>query len=93
MKGAAQQPATTAKAETPQKPEQEKKPTRQYVCPKGEEQFYHVVLERKRFDQETGERLSKPFLQKYGKKEFETSLKRRFEALGYTVTIVHDPTE
>ena len=62
-----------------------------YIVPKGEERFYHTVIEVVQFDQKTGKRLSKPRVQKFGKKSFEASIQASLRKQGYTVTILHDP--
>ena len=62
-----------------------------YVVPKGEERYYHAVIEVVQFDQKTGKRLSKPRVQKFGKKSFEASIQASLRKQGYTVTILHDP--
>lgn len=62
-----------------------------YVVPKGEEKDYHAVIEVTQFDQKTGKRLSKPRVQKFGKKIFETHVADSLRKQGYTVTILHDP--
>ena len=62
-----------------------------YVVPKGEERAYHVVIEVVQYDQRTGKKLSKPRVQKFGKKMFETHIADSLRKQGYTVTILHDP--
>jgi membrane protein involved in colicin uptake len=62
-----------------------------YIVPKGEERYYHAVIEVVQFDQKTGKRLSKPRVQKFGKKSFEASIQASLRKQGYTVTILHDP--
>lgn len=62
-----------------------------YIVPKGEERAYHVVIEVVQFDQRTGKKLSKPRVQKFGKKMFETHIADSLRKQGYTVTILHDP--
>lgn len=42
-----------------------------YEVPEGEEHLIHVIQEAKRFDPETGARLSRPVIQKYGVKTFK----------------------
>jgi len=64
-----------------------------YLVPKGEEMSYHVIIENVRFDSATGKRLSKPRVQKFGKKSFETQIQRTLLSQGYTITILHDPNE
>lgn len=64
-----------------------------YVVPKGEEKSYHAVIEVVFFDQKTGKRISRPRVQKFGKKMFETHVLNSLRKQGYTVTILHDPNE
>ena len=63
-----------------------------YIVPAGEEMQYHVIQEIKRFDASSGKRLSRPRVQKYGYKEFNTLI-RNIKSLGYDITVLHDPTE
>lgn len=69
----------------------EKLTAENYIVPKGEEQIYHAVIEVVQFDQKTGKRISKPRVQKFGKKQFETSVLASLRKQGYTITILHDP--
>lgn len=62
-----------------------------YIVPKGEEKDYHAVIEVRQFDPKTGNRLSKPRVQKFGKKIFEAHVSDSLRKQGYTVTILHDP--
>ena len=62
-----------------------------YIVPKGEERYYHAVIEVVQYDQKTGKRLSKPRVQKFGKKLFETSVLASLRKQGYTITILHNP--
>lgn len=62
-----------------------------YIVPKGEEKDYHAVIEVVQFDTKTGKRLSKPRVQKFGKKIFEAHVFESLRKQGYTVTILHDP--
>ena len=62
-----------------------------YIVPKGEEKSYHCVIEVVQFDQKTGKKISKPRVQKFGKKTFETSVLASLRKQGFTVTILHDP--
>ena len=62
-----------------------------YVVPKGEERSYHCVIEVTQFDQKTGARLSKPRVQKFGKKIFETHVQASLRKQGYNVRVLHDP--
>ena len=63
-----------------------------YICPQREERFWHVIQEKKEFDRNTGKRLSRPVLQKYDNKCYAQTKKYLTDA-GYTLTVVHDPTE
>ena len=63
-----------------------------YIVPKGEEKSYHAVIEVVLYDQKTGKKLSKPRVQKFGKKQFETNVLKSLRKQGYTITILHDPT-
>lgn len=62
-----------------------------YIVPKGEEKDYHAVIEVRQFDPKTGNRLSKPRVQKFGKKIFEAHVFDSLRKQGYNVTILHDP--
>ena len=62
-----------------------------YIVPKGEEKSYHCVIEAIQFDPKTGKRLSKPRVQKFGKKMFESHVLASLRKQGFTVTILHDP--
>ena len=64
-----------------------------FICPKGEENFYHCRIEVKKFNAETGERLSKPRMQIFGRKFFETFGLHHLRKQGYTVEIMHDPAK
>lgn len=64
-----------------------------YIVPKGEERFYHVVIEVEQFDQKTGKRLSRPRVQKFGKKMFEAHIQASLLKQGYKVTVLHNPNE
>lgn len=64
-----------------------------FICPKGEEKYYHCRIEVRKFNAETGERLSKPRIQVFGKKFFETFGLHNLKKQGYTVDILHNPNE
>ena len=64
-----------------------------YQVPKGEETMYHCVIEQKQFDASTGQRLSRPVVQKFGKKFFETFGMHQLKQQGYTITILHNPND
>lgn len=71
----------------------EKLTAENYVVPKGEERFYHVVLEVRQFDQKTGARISRPRVQKFGKKMYEAHINASLCKQGYSITVLHDPNE
>lgn len=64
-----------------------------FICPKGEERYYHCRIEVRKFNAETGERLSKPRIQVFGKKFFETFGLHNLRKQGYTVDVLHNPNE
>lgn len=64
-----------------------------FIVPKGEEDSYHCRIEIKKFNGETGERLSRPQIQVFGKKFFESFGLHNLKKQGYTVDILHDPNE
>lgn len=64
-----------------------------YIVPKGEEKDYHVLQELKNFDRKTGKRLSRPVVQKYDAKVFQTQQRKWLQSMGYDFTVLHDPTE
>lgn len=63
-----------------------------YIVPKGEEKDYHAVIEVEQYDPKTGRKLSKPRVQKFGRKTFERSVWSSLKKQGYAITILHDPT-
>lgn len=65
-------------------------PKQEYFVPANEKHLFHCIIEVKKFNPETGERLSKPRVQKFGQKTFEMVLPKLREQ-GYTVTILHNP--
>lgn len=64
-----------------------------FICPSNERNMYHCRIEIKKFNPETGERLSKPRIQVFGKKFFETFGLHNLRKQGYTVDILHDPNQ
>lgn len=57
-----------------------------------EKGLYHVLIEVKKFNSDTGARLSKPRVQKFGQKTFQ-AIREDLIKQGYTLTILHDPRE
>ena len=64
-----------------------------YIVPVGEEKDYHAIIEVVQFDQKTGKRISRPRVQKFGRKIFEQTVLASLKKQGYTVTILHDPNK
>lgn len=64
-----------------------------YKVPTGEEHLYHVKIEVKKFNADNGKRLSKPRIQIFGAKEYETTVKNDLIRQGYTLDVLHNPTE
>ena len=62
-----------------------------YIVPANEKHLYHCVIEVKKFNESTGARLSKPLIQKFGKKAFELVYPKLKEQ-GYTIDILFAPT-
>lgn len=64
-----------------------------YTVPKGEERSYHCKIEVIEYDRKTGKKVSKPRIQKFGQKMFESFIYSNLKKQGYIVTILHDPKE
>ena len=64
-----------------------------YKVPKGEERSYHCKIEVIEYDRKTGKKVSKPRIQKFGQKMFESFIYSNLKKQGYIVTILHDPKE
>lgn len=64
-----------------------------YLVPKGEEMVYHCVIEVVQFNQKTGVRISRPRVQKFGRKIFEQIIRDALLKQGYSVKILYNPTE
>lgn len=64
-----------------------------FIVPKGEEYCYHCRIEVKKFNQDTGERISKPRMQVFGKKFFESFGLHNLRKQGFTVDVMHDPNK
>ena len=69
----------------------EKLTAENYIVPTGEEKDYHAIIEVVQFDPKTGKRISRPRVQKFGKKIFEAHVADSLRKQGYTITILHDP--
>lgn len=64
-----------------------------YIVPSNEQHLYHCVIEVRKFDSETGKRLSVPSIQKFGKKSFENGILDALKKQGYTIIVLHEPNE
>ena len=64
-----------------------------YKVPAGEEHLYHVKIEVKKFNPDSGARMSRPRIQKFGAKEYDTTVKNDLVRQGYTLDVLHNPTE
>ena len=64
-----------------------------YQVPAGEEHLYHVKIEVKKFNPDSGARMSRPRIQIFGAKEYETTVKNDLVRQGYTLDVLHNPTE
>ena len=62
-----------------------------YVVPKGEEMAYHCVIEVPQHDTRTGKKISKPRVQKFGKKAYETTVRDSLLKQGFVITVLYDP--
>lgn len=64
-----------------------------YIVEEAEEQYYHCLIEVKRFDASTGKRLSIPRIQKFEPRAFESFLRRELQNQGYDIVVLHNPKE
>lgn len=64
-----------------------------YLPDKKERHLYHAVLDKPIHDKKTGERLSKPFVQKYTVSDWKQFESINQKSLGYTAKVVWDPTK
>lgn len=64
-----------------------------YIVPKGEEKDYHAVIEVVQFDPKTGRKISKPRVQKFGRKMFERTVESSLKKQGYDIRVLHNPNE
>lgn len=55
--------------------------------------LYHCKIEMRRYDASTGKTLSRPRIQKFGKKVFETNIVKNLARQGYTIDVLYNPTE
>lgn len=64
-----------------------------YIVPQNEQGLYHCKMELVKFNEDTGVKVSKPSIQKVGKRAFESIMQKQWKAYGYKIEILHDPTE
>lgn len=64
-----------------------------YITPDNEKGHYHCIIEVKKFDANTGKRLSVPRIQKFGKKSFEATVRKNLTKQGYDIVVLHDPNK
>lgn len=64
-----------------------------YVVPKGEEMAYHCVIEVVQYDSKTAEKISRPRVQKFGKKVFERTVRDCLLKQGYEIKILYNPND
>ena len=63
-----------------------------YIVPVGEEGTYHCRIEQKQFNANTGQRLSRPRIQKFEPKMYP-SIARNLRQQGWDIDVLYDPTE
>ena len=63
-----------------------------YIVPKGEEGTYHCRIEQRQFNPRTGQRLSKPFIQKFEPKTWAATA-RNLRQQGWDIEVLYDPSE
>ena len=63
-----------------------------YQVEETERHAFHAKIEIKQFNASTGERMSKPIIQKFGAKGFKDVLDG-LQRQGYTVDVLYDPTD
>ena len=64
-----------------------------YLVPDKEKHLYHCKIEVRKFNAETGKRMSKPRIQKFGKKMYESLIQHNLPRQGYTIDVLYNPTE
>lgn len=63
-----------------------------YIVPKGEEGSYHCRIEQRNFNASTGERISRPRIQKFEAKMWPV-IQRNLKLQGWTIDVLYDPTK
>ena len=64
-----------------------------YIVPENEKHIYHCKIELRKFNAETGQRLSRPRIQKFGKKIYEKNIAKNLEKQGYTIDVLWNPNQ
>lgn len=64
-----------------------------YIVPQNERNVYHCKIEITQFDNRNGKKISRPRIQKFDKKEYETIVERNLKLQGYVVEVLYNPTE
>ena len=64
-----------------------------YIVPKGEERYYHCLVEVRNFSRTTGQKQSRPRVQKFNRKIFERVVRDNLIKSGWTITVLWNPTE
>ena len=64
-----------------------------YAVPAGEERYYHVKIEVKQYNPKTGQKISRPAIQKFGPKMYRAIVSVQLLKMGYEMEVLHDPTE
>ena len=62
-----------------------------YTVPEGEENLYHVLLDKPNFSPKTGQKLSVAFVQKFTAADWDAHQKHSTE--GFTAVMLHDPKQ
>lgn len=62
-----------------------------YIVPENEKHIYHCKIEIVQFNPKNGARLSRPRIQKFGKKMFENNIQHNLAKQGYSVEILYNP--
>ena len=64
-----------------------------YFVPKGEERLFHVKFENVSYNPKTGKKISRPVIQKFGKKMYQSIMERQLKRAGYNIDVLHNPVE
>lgn len=60
-----------------------------YKAPENEKHLFHLSLEKVLFNSKTGQKASKPYVQKFTESEYKDLL---VHGAGFTINVLHDPT-